>query len=162
MPLSMTAEQPRLLVVAALVWLDPGRLLFQRRGLGASHGAGMLEFPGGKVERGEAPAAALARELVEEWGPEAAVLRVGPIAEVLHHRYAAPGPEVVLLLYHVRASALMAHGPWRGLLCPEEGVTILESALADLCAAEFLAADRALIGRLARGELACPWASLPS
>ncbi len=162
MPLSMTAEQPRLLVVAALVWLDPGRLLFQRRRLGASHGAGMLEFPGGKVERGEAPRAALARELVEEWGPGAAVLRVGPIAEVLHHRYAAPGPEVVLLLYHVQASALVAHGPWQGLLTPEEGVTLYESALEDLSAPAFLAADRALIARLVRRELACPWAPGPS
>src|SRR5690554_3349183 len=78
---------PRLLVVAGLVWLDPETLLVQRRPPTASHGAGMLELPGGKLERGEAPRAGLLRELQEEWGPAAAKLEVGPVADVLHHVY---------------------------------------------------------------------------
>ena len=95
----MGVASPRLLVAAGLVWLGPQRVLLQRRSDRAAHGAGRLEFPGGKVERGESPGAALHRELIEEWGPAATQLLVGPIAEVLHHVYPPPGPEVVLLVY---------------------------------------------------------------
>ena len=53
-------------VAAALVDAD-GRVLVQRRPAGAAM-AGLWEFPGGKVEGGETPEAALARELREELG----------------------------------------------------------------------------------------------
>lgn len=148
---------PRLLVVAGLVWLGPGRLLVQRRGAGASHGANLLEFPGGKVEPGESPTAALGRELVEEWGSAASALGLGPIAEVLHHIYPAPGPEVVLLLYHVDARALA--GAWASDLRPVDGASLREVECVALPAEEFLAADRELILRLGRGELRSPWAA---
>lgn len=144
-------------MVAGLVWLAPERLLVQRRGAAAAHGAAMVEFPGGKVEPGEAPTAALARELVEEWGEAASALRIGPIAEVLHHDYPPPGPEVVLLLYHVDGAALVAQGPWEGRLVPADGASLLDFTCAELPAQEFLAADRALIERLRRGELRSPW-----
>ena len=45
----------------------PGRLLAARR-TAPPQFAGMWEFPGGKVEPGEAPEAALHRELQEELG----------------------------------------------------------------------------------------------
>lgn len=63
------AFEPRpLLVVAAAALLDAqGRVLVQRRPPGTEH-AGLWEFPGGKLEEGEAPAAALVRELREELG----------------------------------------------------------------------------------------------
>ncbi|MEZ4453416.1 MAG: NUDIX domain-containing protein [Nannocystaceae bacterium] len=146
----------RLLVVAGLVWLAPGRLLVQRRGAGASHGANLLEFPGGKVEAGEAPIAALARELVEEWGSAAGALVVGPIAEVLHHRYPEPGPEVVLLLYHVDGRVLGER--WSDLLRPVDGAALREVACSALPAEEFLAADRELCERLRGGAIPSPWA----
>jgi 8-oxo-dGTP diphosphatase len=51
-------------VAVALVDRD-GRLLVQQRPEGKSM-AGLWEFPGGKVEPGETPEAALIRELAEE------------------------------------------------------------------------------------------------
>ena len=56
-----------MLVVAAVLTRDDGRVLVQRRPVGKSL-AGLWEFPGGKVEPGETPDAALARELAEELG----------------------------------------------------------------------------------------------
>lgn len=53
-------------VAVALIDLD-GRVLVQQRPAAKQHG-GLWEFPGGKVEEGEAPEAALIRELREELG----------------------------------------------------------------------------------------------
>lgn len=46
---------------------DPAALLVARRSA-PEHLAGLWEFPGGKVEQGEEPEAALVRELAEELG----------------------------------------------------------------------------------------------
>jgi 8-oxo-dGTP diphosphatase len=54
-------------VVAGLILDETGRLLACRRPEG-KHLGGKWEFPGGKVEDGESPAAALLRELAEELG----------------------------------------------------------------------------------------------
>ena len=66
-------------VVAGVLRDARGRVLLARRTEGRDL-AGLWEFPGGKVERGEAPEAALARELKEELGIDAvagdAVIRV--------------------------------------------------------------------------------------
>ena len=56
--------KPVLVAAAALVDVD-GRVLIAQRPTGKSM-AGLWEFPGGKVERGEQLADALARELREE------------------------------------------------------------------------------------------------
>jgi mutator protein MutT len=138
-----------LLVVAALVWLDDETLLVQRRAPAARFGAGLLELPGGKVERGEAPAAALARELVEEWGPDAVRLRVGAIVELLHHVYPAPGPEVVLAVYDVDGAAW---GPsWAACVRPEVGAQVHAYRREALPVDEFLPADRAFVARVRDG-----------
>jgi 8-oxo-dGTP diphosphatase len=55
-------------VVGAAI-IDAGQCLVARRGPGMSL-AGQWEFPGGKVEQGEDPRAALAREIREELGLE--------------------------------------------------------------------------------------------
>jgi 8-oxo-dGTP diphosphatase len=54
-----------LIVVAAALVREDGLILLQKRPEGRSM-AGLWEFPGGKIEAGEAPEAALVRELTEE------------------------------------------------------------------------------------------------
>jgi 8-oxo-dGTP diphosphatase len=58
-------------VVAAILQRD-GKILIARRKAGKSF-AGKWEFPGGKIEPGESPEAALRRELKEEFSIEASV-----------------------------------------------------------------------------------------
>jgi len=60
------ARVPELHVVGAAI-VEGGRVLLTRRGPAMSM-AGKWEFPGGKVEPDETPAAALAREVAEELG----------------------------------------------------------------------------------------------
>src|SRR4029077_3439302 len=86
------APRARKLVVAALV-RDGGRVLMSRRR--ADQAMPLLwEFPGGKVEPGEAPVDALARGVREELGCE---VRVGRIHEVVFHAYGAF--DLVMLVY---------------------------------------------------------------
>jgi 8-oxo-dGTP diphosphatase len=82
------------IVVVAAVVIDRGRVLVTQRPRG-SHLAGMWEFPGGKVEDGEDPRAALQRELREEIGVDA---NVGDVLEVTFHRY--PEKDILLLFFH--------------------------------------------------------------
>lgn len=60
---------PTMMVVAAALADRDGRVLVQQRLPERSMG-GLWEFPGGKVEPGELPEAALIRELKEELGIE--------------------------------------------------------------------------------------------
>ncbi len=69
--MSAASGEP-LAVVAAVLRDAQGRVLLAQRLPGGPRG-GLWEFPGGKVEPGEAPRDALARELVEELGIEVAV-----------------------------------------------------------------------------------------
>ncbi len=75
-------EVPHQRVAVGLVWSE-GRLLMARR---PSEGllGGLWEFPGGKIEEGEEPAAAVRRELREEMDVE---VEVGEGLEPVRHAY---------------------------------------------------------------------------
>jgi 8-oxo-dGTP diphosphatase len=83
-----------MLVVAALIEADGKVLVCQRRRTD-SFGL-MWEFPGGKVEPGESPAEALARELHEELG---VVARIGPEIFRTRHQYSELGEAIDLIFF---------------------------------------------------------------
>ncbi|MEH3120620.1 MAG: (deoxy)nucleoside triphosphate pyrophosphohydrolase [Sphingomonas phyllosphaerae] len=87
-----------MLVVAAALIDEHGRCLMQQRPPDKRHG-GLWEFPGGKVEPGEHPAAALVRELDEELTIQVAGDALAPVG------FATDMP-VTMLLYRCAA--------WRG------------------------------------------------
>ena len=80
-----------LLVVAAALRDERGRWLMQQRPEGKAH-AELWEFPGGKLEPGESPEAALVRELAEELGIAVAAADLSPLGF-------ATDAGVVMLLY---------------------------------------------------------------
>jgi 8-oxo-dGTP diphosphatase len=93
---------PTLTVVAAALVDEEGRVLLQRRAPGRAM-AGLWEFPGGKVEEGERPEAALARELEEELG---IVVETGWLSPAAFASADNDGRHMLLLLYLCRK--------WRG------------------------------------------------
>lgn len=93
-PLIAPLIVPLIVVAAALVAPD-GSVCLQRRPLEKAHG-GLWEFPGGKVEGGETPEAALIREIAEELG-------VGLASADLVPAGFASGGGIVILLYACRA-----------------------------------------------------------
>lgn len=94
-------KRRRLLVVAALVE-QRGRILLSQRRADQSFPLAW-EFPGGKVEAGESPTAALQCEIREELG---CAIRVDDIAEVVYHAY--PDFDLLMLVYRARIVAGLA------------------------------------------------------
>jgi 8-oxo-dGTP diphosphatase len=128
------------LVVAALVGDGDGRVLITRRRPDQPL-PDQWEFPGGKIEPGESPAHALARELAEEIGVR---VEVGTIWDVLHHQY--PAYEVLMLVYPCRLA--VASTP--------RCIQVADLAWArpdELDRYDILPADRPLIDRLVREGL---------
>jgi mutator protein MutT len=68
--------------VGAIITDSQGRLFLARRGIKAKNERGLWEFPGGSVELGETMAAALRREMREEFGIE---ITVGELLDVVDH-----------------------------------------------------------------------------
>jgi 8-oxo-dGTP diphosphatase len=89
------SDRKRTLVVAGLIARDSRVLITQRGPVQKQPELALKwEFPGGKVEPGEAPVAALVRELREEIG---VTVTVGRIWDVLFHAY--PEFDLVMLVY---------------------------------------------------------------
>ncbi|HEX4541753.1 MAG TPA: (deoxy)nucleoside triphosphate pyrophosphohydrolase [Candidatus Acidoferrum sp.] len=128
-------------VVAAVIERSDRRLLIgQRRRTDTS--PLKWEFPGGKVEEGEAPEAALARELKEELG--ATLRKSAPIGRVVH-KYAETPEQLEILFF----AAEIAEGE----LTPrpfEKVAWVLPKELGDY---DFLAANAGLVAQLATGRI---------
>jgi len=92
-----------MIVVAAALVDREGRILLQQRAPHRSM-AGLWEFPGGKVEDGETPEAALIRELKEELGIDADAACLAPATFASQP---VAGEHMLLLLYTCRK--------WRGI-----------------------------------------------
>ena len=121
-------------VVVGLIGDSSGRWLVNCRPPGTPL-AGSWEFPGGKRQPGEAPLAALKRELDEELGVE--VLEAEPVL-VLEHDY--PDKRVRLDVWHVRR--------YRGQATPREGQPLRWVTVAECRELPLLPADGPIVERL--------------
>jgi mutator protein MutT len=128
----------RVRVVAAVVRRGDAILITRR--LDRADRTGQWEFPGGKVERGEAEPDALRREIQEELG---CPLEVGRL--LLRHRHRYPELEVELAFY---AGAL----PPGAEPAPLDVAEIAWAQVGSLAERDFLEADRAVLGALERAS----------
>ena len=136
----MRNEMPLFIVVAAVI-RQGGRVLICQRRKDDTFGL-KWEFPGGKVEANESPAAALARELEEELGARA---QIGAEISRTRHKYFEHAREIELLFFAVQLETADVRN-----LAFEK---IVWEEAAKLLAYDFLAADMEIVGRLARGEM---------
>ena len=124
--------------VTAGIIVRESRVLICRRRADQSHPL-QWEFPGGKLEDCEEPAACLRRELREELGIEA---EIGEEIRRLTYRYPEMDP-VLLLFFRVKSY----HGEPRNLVFSE----IAWADRAQLPRYDFLAADRGIVAEIAAG-----------
>jgi 8-oxo-dGTP diphosphatase len=97
-------------LVSAVALIDAdGRVLLAQRPEG-KHLAGLWEFPGGKVQAGETPEAALIRELAEELGIDVQASCLAPFTFASH---AYPEFHLLMPLYVCRK--------WSGIVVAREG-----------------------------------------
>ncbi len=128
-------ELPPVRVVAGVIQSRSGnRVLIARRPTG-KHQGGLWEFPGGKMEPGETPDVALARELAEELAIR--VERSAPFL-VIDHRYA--DRLVVLDVWRVLA--------FTGVAVGNEGQEIAWVPIGELAQRPFPPANARIIAAL--------------
>jgi 8-oxo-dGTP diphosphatase len=125
------------LLVAAVVLIDPdGRVLLAQRPEG-KHMAGLWEFPGGKVHPGETPEAALIRELDEELGINVEASCLAPFTFASH---AYPEFHLLMPLYVCRK--------WSGIVTAREGQQLKWVRPAQLADYPMPPADKPLVAML--------------
>ena len=140
----------RIHVVAAIIVGPDQQIFISRRG-DHLHQGGLWEFPGGKVEVGERPDAALARELFEEI--DIHVTHSQPYMQV-EHDYV--DKKVLLDIWQVDAFSGDAHGKegqqcrWLSL---EQLLLSVTAEADDLC---FPAGNQPILQRLAEQGLKQP------
>lgn len=128
-------------VVAAVIERSDRRLLIgQRRRTDTS--PLKWEFPGGKLEEGETPKAALTRELQEELG--ALLRKCVPIGRVVH-KYAESPDQLEILFFAAAISD--------GALTPRTFERIEWVLPKELGNYDFLAANAGLVANLATGKI---------
>jgi len=89
-------DAPDWAVVIPALWRDDRRYILAVRQFRHGSGTVSTEFPGGVVEPGEAPAAAAARELLEETGYAA--------SRIVHLGSCSPNPAFMTNTFHVFAA----------------------------------------------------------
>ena len=99
------------------------------------------EFPGGKIEAGEEPPQALARELEEELGIRAEI--GSKVAQLQHHYHNGNAVELQFFLVE-RYDGELQNRIFRDIRWVDRR---------ELPALDFLDADRALVQQIASGEL---------
>jgi 8-oxo-dGTP diphosphatase len=136
-PVAATEDPGRVVLVVAVALIDAqGRVLLARRPEGKKM-AGLWEFPGGKMEKGETPEAALARELHEELGIETAPRDFAPFV-FASHAYDS---------FHLLMPVFLCRR-WKGEPRAREGQKLAWVAPADLVEYPMPPADRPLIPML--------------
>jgi 8-oxo-dGTP diphosphatase len=121
----------RIHVAAAVIRGADGRILIARRA-DTQHQGGLWEFPGGKVEEGEAVQVALSRELNEELGIVVTAAR--PLITIKHDY---PDKQVLLDVWEVSGFTGEPHGA--------EGQPLEWVAARDLPQYEFPEANRPIV-----------------
>ena len=99
--------------------------------------AGLWEFPGGKIEAGETPEAALTREMREELAIEICERCAAPLTFVSH---AYEDFHLLMLLYVCRK--------WEGIPTPQEGQNTTWKFPRDMAALPMPPADVPLVAAL--------------
>ena len=127
------APLPTVLVSAVVLVDADGRVLLAQRPDGKGM-AGMWEFPGGKVEPGETPEAALIRELNEELDIDTVESCLAPLSFASH---AYDDFHLLMLVYVCRK--------WKGTPRPVEGGALTWARAARLRDYEMPPADLPLI-----------------
>ena len=124
----------KILVVVAVALIDADdRVLIAQRPEGKAL-AGLWEFPGGKIDQGERPEAALIRELAEELG---ITVKEACLAPLTFASYAYPEFHLLMPLYVCRR--------WEGFVQSREGQALKWVRARDLRQYPMPPADEPLI-----------------